>query len=137
MDPAWPADDQVRAVTNRTDCKVCAGDGHCTGAIGCIMQQDLFAPRYNGPEYKPRRDWHRLHAQTGRIFDAMRDAKWRTLTQIAELTGDPTPSISAQLRHLRKDRFGNHVVNRRHVMRGLYEYQLVINPEENDERNQH
>ena len=29
---------------------------------------------------------------------------WRTLRSIADCTGDPEASVSAQLRHLRKDR---------------------------------
>lgn len=82
-------------------------------------------PHYNGPEYQPRRDFARLTAQTKRVFDAMKDSQWRTLNQIAELTGDPVASISAQLRHLRKNRFGAHTINRRHISGGLYEYQLI------------
>jgi hypothetical protein len=56
----------------------------------------------------------------------MRDGKWRTLGELEDITGYPPASISAQLRHLRKKRFGAHVVNRRHLHRGLYEYQLVV-----------
>lgn len=72
----------------------------------------------------------RLGAQLRRIFQLMRDGRWRTLDEIAEVTGDPAASVSAQLRHLRKPRFGSHTVERRvrgsHVG-GLYEYQLLIN----------
>jgi hypothetical protein len=56
----------------------------------------------------------------------MKDGQWRTLEQIADMTGDPTPSVSAQLRHLRKPRFGSHTVDRRHVGGGLYEYRLEV-----------
>jgi hypothetical protein len=57
----------------------------------------------------------------------MRDARWRTLEEIAQMTGDPAASISAQLRHLRKPRFGGYTVNRRvrgDRARGLFEYQV-------------
>ena len=57
----------------------------------------------------------------------MKDEKWRTLRQIAELINAPEASISAQLRHLRKPRFGGHSVNRNYIDNGLYEYQLVLN----------
>lgn len=67
----------------------------------------------------------RLMAQQIRILDLMRDGAWRTLQEIADVTGDPTPSISAQLRHLRKRKFGSHVVEKRHVGNGLYQYRIV------------
>ena len=86
-----------------------------------------YEPHFNGPEYVPERDWERLTTQIGRVFNAMRDQKWRTLREIAQITGDPEASISAQLRHLRKERFGSHTVNRRHIDHGLYQYQLVPN----------
>ncbi|HEY8707692.1 MAG TPA: hypothetical protein VIM34_06810, partial [Burkholderiaceae bacterium] len=57
----------------------------------------------------------------------MRDGIWRTLEGIELLTSDPQASISAQLRHARKARFGSHTVNKRHMGGGLYEYQLVVN----------
>ena len=37
---------------------------------------------------------------------------------------DPLPSISAQLRHLRKDRFGSHVIDRKYIGDGLYKYRM-------------
>lgn len=80
---------------------------------------------YNGPEYEPARDHARLAGQTARVFEAMKDGQWRTFDGIAALTGDPVASISAQLRHLRKERFGAHTVERRHIGSGLYEYRLT------------
>jgi hypothetical protein len=59
----------------------------------------------------------------------MSDGYWRTLDEIAHATGDPHASISAQLRHLRKPRFGAYVVEKRHrgaPARGLYEYRLLV-----------
>ena len=89
---------------------------------------DFNAPRFNGADYQPDRDNGRLTGQLLRIFDYMKDGQWRTLSQIATATGDPEPSISAQLRHLRKDRFGGHTVNREYVDNGLYRYQLIVKP---------
>ena len=90
---------------------------------------------FNGPEYKPDRDYTRLKNQIGRVYNIMKDKKWRTLDDISEATAshttnghpDPVASISAQLRHLRKKRFGNHTVNRKHISNGLFEYQLIPN----------
>jgi len=81
--------------------------------------------RFDGADYQPERDDVRLAGQLLRIFDVMRDGRWRTLKSIANITRDSETSISAQLRHLRKKKFGAHTVNRRHLGSGLYEYQVI------------
>lgn len=97
------------------------------------MQQlaiDFESVRFNGADYQPARDNARLTGQLARIFAAMQDGKFRTLREIALATEDPEASISAQLRHLRKPRFGSHTVEKRHrgePANGLYEYSLVVN----------
>jgi len=83
--------------------------------------------RFNGPVYDPAADKERLTRQIGRVYQCMISGQWRTLEEIAQLTGDPESSISAQLRHLRKPKFGGFVVSRRprgDRAHGLYEYQL-------------
>lgn len=90
-----------------------------------MTQQPL---RFDGPEYKPKHDRARLTGQLLRIFSAMLDGQWRTVDEIHAITKDPQTSISAQLRHLRKPRFGSHTVNRRprgDRSHGLFEYQLI------------
>ena len=86
---------------------------------------------FNGPEYDPRLDAQRLKGQIYRVFELMRDERWRTLSEISqELPRDSEASISAQLRHLRKPRFGMHTVNKRRrgeEKSGLWEYQLIVN----------
>jgi hypothetical protein len=79
---------------------------------------------YNGVEYLPARDKERLDKQQTVIKQLMSDGKYRTIFAIAAVTGFPETSISAQLRHLRKARFGSYTVNRRHITRGLFEYQV-------------
>ena len=83
-------------------------------------------PQFNGADCIPARDDQRLTNQLRRVFGLMQDGKWRTLGAIELATGDHAPSISAQLRHLRKARFGGHTVNRRYLGEGLFEYQLVV-----------
>lgn len=83
---------------------------------------------FDGPDYKPEYDDARLTGQALRIFDLMKDEKWRTLQEIQEVTGDMQASISAQLRHLRKPKFGDHLVDKRargDRSHGLFEYQLI------------
>ena len=84
------------------------------------------APRFDGADYQPARDDIRLTGQLGRVFDVMSDGCWHTLQAIADATGDPPASISAQLRHLRKKRFGAHTVDREHLGGGLYQYRLTV-----------
>jgi len=85
--------------------------------------------RFNGADYQSPRDDARLTAQYARVFGLMQDRLWRSLREIAEVTGDPPASVSAQLRHMRKKRFGGHTVNRVHIGNGLYLYQLIANEE--------
>lgn len=92
-----------------------------------MKDQDTLHLRFDGDDYKPARDDERLSLQYGRIFELMKDGKWRTLAEIEKRTGDPPASISAQLRHMRKPRFGGHTINRQYLGNGLYQYQLVVN----------
>ena len=85
--------------------------------------------RFDGPAYVHERDAPRLSKQILRVWDCMSDGQWRTLSEIAKITGDPEPSVSAQLRHLRKPRFGQHKVERRYIKNGLFEYKLTVNQE--------
>ena len=86
----------------------------------------VYNRMFDGSDYNPLRDDKRLSKQIDRVFECMKDGNWRTLPQIAEATGDPEASISAQLRHLRKERFGAHTINKRHITEGLFQYQLVV-----------
>ena len=97
------------------------------------MQMQLN--HFNGPDYDPEFDDERLTKQLDRIFNLMKDGNWRTLSEISQITGDPPASISAQLRHLRKERFGSHTVlkrNRGDREHGLFEYRLILNVQENE-----
>lgn len=91
-----------------------------------IFQQPL---RFDGAAYLGFRDDERLTGQLRRIWDVVKDERWHTLAEIAGRTGDHEASISAQLRHLRKPRFGAHTLEREYVDNGLFRYRLVINPD--------
>lgn len=84
--------------------------------------------RFDGPAYEPEKDDARLSDQHRRIKALMLDGQWRTIREIARKTADPEASVSAQLRHLRKPRFGGYTVERRQRgerKSGLYEYRLL------------
>jgi len=58
----------------------------------------------------------------------MASGTWRTLSEIETITGDPQASISAQLRHLRKARFGSYRIEKQRrgdETSGLFEYRLL------------
>ena len=91
-----------------------------------------FNARFDGDDYDDRRDRSRLVGQIKRVFEYVEDGEWRTVQQIAEATGDPETSVSAQLRNLRKARFGGHNVEKRHAGNGLYFYRLTPTEGQND-----
>jgi predicted transcriptional regulator len=80
---------------------------------------------FDGADVIPSRDELRLFNQLDRVWFLMKDGRWRTLDEISELTGDPPASISAQLRNLRKKKFGSHVVERQYIDSGLYKYRVT------------
>lgn len=84
--------------------------------------------KFDGAEYIDSVDNERLTGQLKRIYDCCKDGNWRTLSEIEQTTGDPSSSISAQLRNLRKERFGNYQVEKRargDRSHGLFEYRLL------------
>jgi hypothetical protein len=93
--------------------------------VQATFEDYLAVARYEGP-LDPRIDFDRIQGQTREIFNLMKDGLWRTLAEIETETGFPQASVSAQLRHLRKLRFGGNTVNKRY--RGdtrTWEYQLI------------
>lgn len=87
-------------------------------------------PDYDGSNYIRELDKVRLAGQMKSIFLVMKDAEWRTLNEIAGITCFGEASISAQLRNLRKEKFGSHIVDKRRrgeKNKGLWEYSLMVN----------
>lgn len=80
---------------------------------------------FSGETFLPSRDGKRLSGQLERVRNAMSDGRWRTLAQLSILSGGTEASVSARLRDLRKPEFGSHVVERRHVENGLFQYRMV------------
>jgi hypothetical protein len=85
---------------------------------------------FSGVTVEPLVDEVRLVRQFKRVWGCMCDGEWRSLSEVALVTGDPLQSISARLRDFRKARFGGHNVDRRRRgddVSGLFEYRLVVN----------
>jgi hypothetical protein len=89
-------------------------------------QMPLFerVHRFDGDDYVPARDYSRLKGQLLAIVRKMLDGKWWSVERMAEETGFPAQSISAQFRNLRKPENGGMVVPRKQID-GLSCYQLT------------
>ena len=87
---------------------------------------------FDGETYDKELDQVRLTVQLYKVYNYMKDGKWRTLSELSYVVGGATQSLSARLRDLRKERFGEHTVDRRRVegleKKGQWEYRLVVNP---------
>jgi hypothetical protein len=81
---------------------------------------------FGGDTFNERRDGDRLRAQLYRVYKVMYDGTWRTLEMISRETNDPITSISARLRDFRKRKFGGHIVERKYLHDGLWEYRLLV-----------
>lgn len=81
--------------------------------------------RFNGSDYSPSKDDVRLTGQILRVFNCLKDGSFWTLKDISEETGDGQASVSSQIRHLKKSRWGSHIIEKRNLGYGLWEYRLV------------
>lgn len=89
---------------------------------------------FDGETFDYPRDTARLTSQLFAVRDFMlrRFPAWATLEEIATGIGageSSVPAISARLRDLRKVRFGNFIVERRYVSKGLWQYRVLLKPE--------
>lgn len=93
-----------------------------------LHREGVIVARFDGETISPPHDAPRLHAQLARVRNVMLgDREWRTLQEIAALTGDPAQSVSARIRDLRKIRNGSWRVEKRRrgdPKRGLFEYRV-------------
>lgn len=90
-------------------------------------QRDMFDKRFDGSDIVDARDRPRLAGQLRRIFAYMKDGNWYTLRSVAEGTRCPEASASAQIRNLKKKRFGEHIIEKKHSGNGLWHYRLIVN----------
>ena len=88
-----------------------------------------------GPSYDERVDGARVRRQMEDIRDYMvylsnysEPFAWRTLAEISKALDYPEASVSAQLRHLRKERFGAYQVDKRRRTSGTWEYRVLPPP---------
>jgi hypothetical protein len=81
-----------------------------------------------GPNFDERLDGARVRQQIWEIRTYMlAQTTWKTLREISGTLKYPEASVSAQLRHLRKEQFGGYTVlkRRRDAERGIWEYRVL------------
>ena len=81
-------------------------------------------PEFDGDDYQPDRDKRRLTGQIKDVLTWISDGRWHSVHTISAATNHPEPSVSAQLRNLRKKRFGGHTIDREYRGDGLYVFRL-------------
>ena len=105
--------------------------------------KDLFGhepkpmPRkaFDGKTYEPTRDYVRLSGQLERVFELMKDGRWRALYEIKVAIGSGSEAaVSARLRDLRKQKYGAHTVERMNIENGWFKYRLIVNQETRHDR---
>lgn len=79
---------------------------------------------FDGSDYESSMDRERLTGQLLRVWSAMSDGAWRTVDEVVAITGDGAVSVQSQLRHLRKERFGAYLVEKRQRSPGLWEWRV-------------
>ena len=84
-------------------------------------------PEFDGAVYDTSRDLNRLTGQIKRVHEVMSDGNWHTLDWISECATAPHSSASAQLRNLRKPKFGGFEIEREYISNGLYKYRMLEN----------
>lgn len=97
------------------------------------MTQPLLVkddPRYvsldfDGSSYEPAKDKVRLNGQQQRVYEVMRDGRWRTLAEIAEASNVPLSTVGSRVRDFRKPRFGHFDVQRKRLTDATHVYRLV------------
>ena len=85
-----------------------------------------FSLRFDGSDYDHKRDGIRLTGQLERVFDVMKHGQRVILRELSDRSRCPEASASAQLRNLRKDRFGGFEIEKKYATSGLFLYRLKL-----------
>tara|TARA_R110000851_G_scaffold829_3_gene2807 strand:+ start:391 stop:708 length:318 start_codon:yes stop_codon:yes gene_type:complete len=97
-------------------------------SFGFNVESRLYAddtPLFDGVHYDEGKDKERLTRQMEGVYDCISSGEWKTVAEISLSTGFQQPSISAQLRNLRKEKFGGlDVEGRYRAATRIFEYKL-------------
>ncbi|NLT36791.1 MAG: Rrf2 family transcriptional regulator [Methanomassiliicoccus sp.] len=84
-----------------------------------------MSARIDGAYYDEAQDGARLTTQLERVRHVLEDGRWHTVAAIAQLIDAPEPSVSAQIRNLRKEENGGYTIETKRAGGGLFVYRLV------------
>jgi len=83
-------------------------------------------PDFFGDDYTPSIDRERLLSGIARVRLFMSDGGWHSLAEISKACKVPEATASADLRALRRERYGGYIIDRRRRVPtgGTYEYRM-------------
>lgn len=86
-------------------------------------------PLFDGRSYEPTRDGDRLNTQLAAVRHILSRGCWETIAGIRRELDDlgipsTETSVSSRIRDLRKAKFGAHVIEHKHIQRGLWAYRM-------------
>ena len=86
---------------------------------------------FDGDDIVQERDKPRLTRRLSLIYNYMKDGCWCDVREVAGYLAangmwSSETSVSANIRNLRKDKFGGYTVERVHIAGGYYRYRLVV-----------
>ena len=93
--------------------------------MGRLSESYLNDTPFDGSTIAPQ-DVPRLSKQMAGVKSAMSGGAWRTLGDLQTLVGGSEAGISARIRDLRKERFGSHLIERRRLNGGLWQYRMIV-----------
>jgi hypothetical protein len=67
-----------------------------------------------------------LPRQLDLVRNLLADGEWWTIGELEQMLSQPAQSISARIRDLRKKEFGGFIIDREHIVDGIYEYKMVF-----------
>lgn len=87
-------------------------------------------PDFDGATYEPTQDKDRLSNALGRVYELLRDGRWRTLREIACYANCSESGASARIRDLRKEKFKadypNKDIEAKRVEGGVWVYRMIL-----------
>lgn len=89
------------------------------------MKRMFEDAQFDGATYHPALDQKRLSGQLERVHKLLSDGNWWGLKSLAYAADGSEAAVSARIRDLRKERFGSHVIERRRIAGGLYQYRMM------------
>lgn len=90
-----------------------------------LFENRLVTGHFHGKGVKTAKDEQRLASLYDRVFEVVKDGRWRTCAEIQALTGGEKESINRMLRYMDDPFVGRHHKNSRIRSGNLWEHQIL------------